>query len=73
MLLSEQTYHFHMPQRDSEQKEQRQVYDKLLLDTEGDLKRSSYFVACTLEDGCDPRTPAPSTAGHAAAAGGQQG
>ena len=73
MLLSEQTYHFHMPQRNSEQKEQRQVYDKLPFDTEGDLRRSSYFVACTLEDGCDPRTPAPSTAGHAAAAGGRQG
>ena len=33
MLLSDEIYHFHMPQRDADQKEERQVYNRLLLDT----------------------------------------
>ena len=69
MLLSEQTFTFHMPQRSSNQEEERHVYDKLLLDTEADLKRSSYHVTSMMEDSCDLRTPAPATAGHR----GQQG
>ena len=73
MLQSDETHHFKTPQREADQKEERRVYDRLLLDTAADLGRSSYFVATMLEDGCDPSTPAPATAGHAAAAGGQEG
>ena len=62
MLQSDETYRFHMPQRNADQKEERQVYDRLLLDIAADLRRSSYFVATMLEDGCDTSTPAPATA-----------
>ena len=77
MLVSTATACFQMPQRPKQPEEQREVYDKLLTETQDSLTASALFVACQLEDSygpssTPPETPAPAAAGTGGAPGGQQ-
>ena len=54
MLMSPATTSFQIPQRPNEQGEQRDVYDKLLTETQDSLAASKLVVACQLKDSCGP-------------------